>query len=98
MSEEGTPKPRRAKVSGYEPPTLGDASPREPSPEPEINPAGRMGTAHYAGISEEDAAKVWESETLCVSCLVGPMCCVGIKVQEPLIVVSRCLAYLPRSG
>lgn len=62
------------------------------------DPGSQLGTAHYAGMEDEDAREVWKRETLCVSCLSGQVCMVAAGVEGPLVVVSRCLAYLPTGG
>ena len=62
------------------------------------DPGSRLGSAHYAGMKDEDAREVWKRETLCISCLSGQVCMVAAGVEEPLVVVSRCLAYLPIGG
>ncbi len=62
------------------------------------DPGSRLESAHYAGMEEEDASEVWKRETLCVSCLSNRVCMIAAGIEGPLVVVSRCLAYLPSGG
>jgi len=54
--------------------------------------------AHYGGVTDVEAAGIWEAETLCLTCLCAGVCRIAVGTREPLVVVSRCLAYLPTSG
>lgn len=88
--EEIEPEPE------FEPPRVGSAS---EDPEPVVPPdPSRVGRAHYAGMSEVEAAKTFHKESLCVSCFMSAMCKVAAGVESSLTVVSRCLAYLPPEG
>ncbi len=62
------------------------------------DPGSRLGFAHYSDMEADEAAAVFKRETLCVSCLCVSVCRVAAGVEEPLVVVSRCLAYLPVGG
>lgn len=74
----------------------------EPDPEPdpgeEAARAGRAGRAHYAGMSDAEAQETWKAETLCVTCLCAGVCRVAAGAEAPLVVVSRCLAYISAAG
>lgn len=72
-----------------------EESPEEESPE--VLPKN-LRVAHYDGAEPEEAARVWMSETLCVGCLSAGVCRVADGAEGPLVVVSRCLAYIPSGG
>jgi hypothetical protein len=85
-------------VTDYEPPRPGAAVQEEPE-EPEEKPApGEASRAHYAGMTDADAAEVWRRESICVRCASAAMCRVAQHIEAPLVVVTRCLGYLPTSG
>lgn len=73
------------------------------SEEPESAPNGQKDGAvedvprvtGYEDVHEQDAAELWQSETLCVTCMSAPVCRHAEGMHEALVVVSRCLAYLP---
>lgn len=76
----------------FEVPRVGSASEDSESSPPDPS---RVGRAHYAGMSELEAARVFHEESLCVSCFMSAMCRVASGVEVSLTVVSRCLAYIP---
>lgn len=77
-------------------PGFASSEPIEEDPEPQ---APSISHAHYDGCTDEEAADVWESETLCRRCLCAGVCAIArATTQGSLTVVSRCLAYLPASG
>ncbi len=69
----------------------------EPEPEEEEQPdlTPKMAAAHYAGMSEQEAADVYNAETLCTSCLHLPVCKVAEQAEKSLSVITRCVAYIP---
>lgn len=90
---------------GYETPHPGGASQSDEDDAAEVaakadlpDPGSRVGFAHYSGVSAEEAAAVFKRETLCDSCLSSSVCKIAASVEEPLVVVSRCLAYIPVGG
>ncbi len=71
----------------------------DPTEAEELPPLPKnLEVAHYGGITAEEATKIWEAETLCLSCLCAGVCKIAAGTTEPLVVVSRCLSYLPTSG
>lgn len=77
----------------------GFASEEEPDPttaKPKLPKT--LALAHYADLTTEEATELWKSETLCTGCLLSSMCVVATQCPEPLVVVSRCLAYIPLPG
>lgn len=70
----------------------------EPRDEEEPKLEGKLGVAHYAGMTEKEAAEAWAKETLCSTCLCQGVCRVAAAAQDSLVLVSRCLSYLPGAG
>ncbi len=60
--------------------------------------APKPGHAHYEGMQDSDAAEVWKAETLCLRCYHAPVCRHFQGADEALVVVSRCLAFIPAPG
>lgn len=60
-----------------------------------VNIRGRVAQAHYAGMTEDEAAKLWESEILCLSCLSAGVCRHANGIHDSLVSITRCLAYIP---
>ena len=79
---------------------IGPGFASEESAEPEERPilTGNLKIAHYGGVSPEEAAEIWKAETLCLTCLSAGVCRIAAGTGEPLVVVSRCLAYIPGAG
>lgn len=106
MSGELPPEPKAPEVEppaldpdGYGPQAPGSASVSADDEEdngPE--PGARIKVAHYGDMTEKEADELWTQETLCLRCMVSPMCKVAEGTRESLVVVSRCLAYMPVPG
>ena len=95
--EDETPPDREPDEDGEDlRPGFASEEDTEETPAPILT--GNLKIAHYDGVSAEEAEKVWNQETLCGSCLAAPMCKVSEHTPGPLIVVARCLAYLPMAG
>lgn len=78
----------------FDPPFFGSASVGD-EPETPIDPS-RVGRAHYAGMNELEAGRVFHEECLCVSCFQASMCkIVAAGIEDSGTVISRCVAYLP---
>jgi hypothetical protein len=82
----------------YDQPQLGNASIDDEEIEKFENVSKiinlRKNNAHYVGMSETEAAKVFNAETICVNCVCSPMCIVAKNIENTLTVISRCLAYV----
>jgi hypothetical protein len=87
-----TTEPAPEHATEYEPPKVGSAL-AEPADSDRSEKSIDLDPIHYAGIAEPRA--VWEAETLCTKCLIAPMCKVAEGTEAALVVVSRCLAFIP---
>lgn len=72
----------------------GFAQSEPPEPE-EARPEADRGKAHYGGESDAQAAETWKAETLCLGCYSAPVCRHFAGMEQALITVTRCLAYIP---
>lgn len=70
----------------------------QPTRAPEEPVPADLYTAHYGGMEADEALETWKRETLCFGCLKSNMCRVGVETAEPLIVVTRCVAFVPGAG
>ena len=57
--------------------------------------SGLLARAHYAGLQPEEASATWEREHLCTKCLHAQVCKYAADTDEALVVISRCLGFLP---
>lgn len=55
----------------------------------------RNDNAHYAGMTEEQAKMVFQQECICVNCYCNLMCKVAAGIDQGLVVITRCLGFLP---
>ena len=74
-------------------PGFASEDPAEEEPRPVL--MGNLKIAHYDGATAEEAEAMWQAETLCLSCVIADMCKVAQGTREPLVVISRCLSYIP---
>lgn len=57
-----------------------------------------IGHAHYDGLTDVEAAETFKRETLCGRCLCAGVCRVAAAAEGPMVVVSRCLSFIPGNG
>lgn len=100
VAETGDEAPAEpARVPEYGKIAPGFAGVEEPAPRP-MGPPGedqgsRMARAHYDGMEADEATEVWKRESLCAGCLHSQVCKFVTGATDALVVVSRCVAYLP---
>lgn len=57
-----------------------------------------LATAHYVGMTAEQAESTWNDQTLCTTCAAMHMCKVAMHCPDALVMITRCLAYIPGVG
>lgn len=93
-----TPVKSSEDPDAYQPMAPGSVA-HDPDEELELpDPASRIGRAHFSGMTEGEAAKVWRDETVCFTCLSAPVCRISNGIQDTMTTISRCLAYIPTKG
>lgn len=69
-----------------------EETPKEP---PKTEAEVRVRLATYDGMDEDEATRAWKRETLCATCVCANVCRVATVTGETMVVVARCLAYIP---